>query len=115
MVDGDLSELDPETLARLRGAVDVINLPAEAYRATLAAKHVPEIGQLALVKRHHVRQLEQVELRNAMDLWAGQRHAAGRTDSEIQREFWFTFGLDVMSALALGPADATALRGRIEA
>jgi hypothetical protein len=115
MVDGDLSELDPETLARLRGAVDVVNLPAEAYRATLAAKHMPEIGQLADVKRHHARQLEQVALRNAMDIWAGQRHAAGRTDSEIQREFWFTFGLDVLSALALGPTDAAALRGRIEA
>ncbi|NBW08576.1 MAG: ATP-dependent helicase [Caulobacteraceae bacterium] len=115
MVDGDLSELDPETLARLRGAVDVVNLPTEAYRATLAAKHMPEIGQLAEVKRHHARQLEQVALRNAMDLWAGQRHAAGASDSEIQRLFWFTFGIDVLSALALGPTDAAALRGRIEA
>lgn len=113
MVEGDLSELDADTLARLRGAVDLTDMPIEQFREQLAKRFVPQVGQMQQVKIHYARQIAQVDLRNAMDLWAGQRHAAGASDSEIQREFWFTFGIDVMSAMALGPADANALQAKI--
>jgi len=113
MVEGDLSELDPAVLAKLRGEVGVMDMPNEQFRAHLAARNVPAIGQMAQVKLHHAKQLAQVDLRNAMDLWAGQRHAAGRSDAEIQREFWHTFGVDVLSAMALGVNDANALRERV--
>lgn len=112
-VEGDLAELDPAVLAALRGAIDMADMSTEQFREYLAGRHVPEIGQLAQVKLHHARQLAQTELRNAMDLWAGQRHAAGASDAEIQREFWHAFGIDVLSAMALNRADAEALRVRV--
>lgn len=114
MVDGDLAELDADTLARLRGAVDALDMPLETYRETLAASGVPPIGQMAHVKRRHAAQEAQRALRDAMGRWGGAQRALGLTDSEMQRKFFFTFGLDVLSAMALGTDEADALRGRID-
>lgn len=112
-VDGDLAELDAETLAKMRGAVDEIDLHPEAYRATLAAKRMPVIGQMAQVKRHVARQDAQSVLRDSIALWAGHQRAAERPDSESYRRFYFKFGIDVLSAQALGTDDALALTEKI--
>ena len=113
-VDGDLTELDPATLAALRGAVDEADMHPDFYRVKLAAANMPPIGIMANVKRFADRQDAQVHLRDVMDLWAGRLHARGRSDRQIQREFFHTWGLDVLSAMALGAEDADKLRNRIE-
>lgn len=112
-VDGDLSELDPATLAIMRGEIERVDMPTEAYREELAAKRAPHIGQMAGVKRHAERQEAQAALRESIAWWAGYQRAMQRPDSESYRRFYFAFGVDVMTAQALNTKEATALAARI--
>lgn len=112
-VDGDLFELDPETLARLRGDIDRVDMHPEAYREELAAKRTPHIGQMAHVKRHAERQEAQTALRESIAWWAGYQRAMGRPDYESYRRFYFAFGVDVMTAQALNTREAIDLAARI--
>lgn len=112
-VDGDLCELDPATLAQMRGDIDRVDMDKEVYREELAAKHTPKIGQLAHVKRHAERQDAQAALRHSIAWWAGYQRAMGRNDSESYRRFYFAFGVDVMTAQALNTNEAMDLAGRI--
>lgn len=114
MVAGDLSELDDETVARLCGAIEELDATIDDYRNGLLAKGMPVIGIMANVKRHAFKQAAQAELRQAMAAWGGPRHAAGRNDSQIQREFFYTFGIDVASAMALGVDEANTLKAKVE-
>jgi superfamily II DNA or RNA helicase len=114
-VDGDLVELDAATLARMRGDVARVDMTPEAYREQLVAERCPAVGQLANVKRHVERQEAQVELRETIAQWAGYHRAAGRTDSEGYRRFYWRFGVDVLTAQALGAKDAQALTERVRA
>ena len=45
--------------------------------------------------------------------WAGYLHADGRSDSEIYRTFYHTFGMDVASAQTLNAKDAEKLTENI--
>lgn len=112
-VDGDLCELDADTLSRMRGDVARIDMDKEAYRAELAAKHVPKVGQLANVKRHVERQEAQEALRASIAWWAGHQRALGRGDSESYRRFYFAFGVDVMTAQTLNTREALELANRV--
>jgi len=108
-VDGDLTELDPETLRRMRGEVEKMNLDPEIYRAQLASQNVPTIGQMANVKRHRSNQDAQTVLREMIALWAGWQRTLERSDRESYRRFYHKFGIDVMSAQALKRKDAEQL------
>lgn len=112
-VDGDLSELSPEVLAIMRGEIAAVDMDKEEFRAELVAKHVPQIGQLAGVKRHVKNQAAQKRLRDSIALWAGYQRAAGRPDFASYRLFYFTFGVDVLTAQALGTDDAENLFERV--
>lgn len=114
-VDGDLIELDATTLAQMRGERAMRDLNPEAFRAHLAQKHVPTIGQLAQVKRHVADQAAQAGLRESLEWWGGLQRAYGRDDSESYRRFYYTFGIDVLSAQALREKDAIALKQRVDA
>lgn len=108
-VDGDLPELDAETLAALRG--DIAKVDADAvipYGAT------PEIAG-AVRRRHWERQQAQQELRKSIAWWAGLEHAQGRSESESYRRFYLRFGVDVASAQALSAREATELAERVNA
>ena len=70
----------------------------------------PAVGVAANVKRHAARQSAQAELRTAMAEWGGVHRA---DDREMQRRFWYTFGVDVVSAQALGADEASTLRERV--
>lgn len=113
-VDGDLTELDPATLAQMRGDVAAVDRPAEEYGQELAAKHAPQIGVLAGMKRHRLRQDAQEQLRSSIAMWAGYLRAAGRPDSEIYRRFYLNWGVDVLRAQALGASDAEELKKGID-
>lgn len=100
-VDGDLAELSPEALARLRGEIDKpLVVPYGA---------APEVVG-AVRKRHRERVEAQEALRAVMALWGG---AQGDDLRAAQRRFYIEFGIDVASAQALGRADAEILMGRI--
>jgi len=106
-VDGDLCELSPEALARLRGDVAAVD---GAPRIPQGAG--PEVVG-AIRKRHRERQEAQAALRETMALWGGVRRDAGEDERTAQRRFWLRYGVDVLGAQALGAREAEALRGRI--
>ncbi len=113
-VDGDLEEIDPLILAEMRGEVAKLDMDKEAYRLELFQKRVPQIGQMALVKKHVEKQAAQTHLREKIALWAGYQRYFGRPDSESYRRFYFAFGVDVLSAQALGTGQAYELAAKID-
>jgi superfamily II DNA or RNA helicase len=107
-VDGDLIELDEATLRAMRGDIDRIDgdaiIPHGADAAITGA----------VKRRHRERQEAQAELRRVMALWGGVRRDLGEDDATMQRRFFHTFGIDVMSAQALGRPEAEELTQRIQ-
>lgn len=108
-VDGDLFELDPATLARLRGEqarIDGMPLfPAGAG---------PEVVG-AIKRTHWERQQSQKRLRDAIALWAGWRNHLGEGQSVSYRRFFHRYGTDVQTAMLLSSNDAIALAEKVEA
>lgn len=103
-VDGDLAELSPEALAILRRAVSLVDAPP-------VQGGDPRMG--AIRNAQIERQRSQAELRYVMTIWGGWRTSKGEDVSTAQRRFFHTFGVDVMSAMALGARAAQELRERI--
>lgn len=99
-VDGDLYELDQEVLRMMRGQID--QPPTYPYGAA-------PVVVASINKNHRERTEAQTELREAIALWASGKHDIPRA----QREFFLTFGIDVLSAQALNRADAITLTERI--
>jgi superfamily II DNA or RNA helicase len=108
-VDGDLTELDPETLNRLRTEVKNIDLDPLQYRARLIQRGCPQIAIGRNVRLHKKRQNAQNQLREVIAIWGAQRRAEGIPDNESYRMFYFKYGVDVLSAQSLGAKDALQL------
>ncbi len=108
-VDGNLFELDPAVLERMRGEVSRVD--GDPHYPTTAA---PEV-QGAIRRRHHDRQAAQGELRGTIALWAGWQRSLGRDDAEAYRRFWHAFGTDVVTAQSLGAREAHDLGLKIDA
>lgn len=107
-VDGDLFELDTETLKAMRGEV------ARIDGAPRIPQNLDPIATRAVVNAHHARIEAQGVLRNLIALWAGWLRHQGYDDSQVYRRFYYAFGIDVLSAQALGRPDAEALSLRIQ-
>lgn len=106
-VDGDLTELDPETLKALRGEISRID--GDFY-----APHGLSIpAQMGARKHHMQRQQSQQLLRNAIAWWAGLEAARGHGESESYRRFYFKFGIDVANAQTLGSREAEELSHKV--
>lgn len=108
-VDGDLLELDPDTLARMRGEVARVDA-GPVYPAGL-----PAAAYGAIKRNHWERQQAQGRLRECIAWWAGYQRSRGRSDSESYKRFFFAFGVDVATAQTLNKADAEALATRVAA
>lgn len=112
-VDGDMIELDPEVLRGLRENVAAVDM-SRAERLNLwvqkGGSHKVVAGDL---NRHDERQEAQAELRAAMAGFGGRCRAEGLDDRQMQRKFWFRFGVDVITAQALGTREARELAGKI--
>lgn len=106
-VDGDLTELDPATLAALRG--EIARIDGDAVVPWGASAEV----QGAVRRRHWERQQGQALLRNSIAWWAGLETAQGRGESESYRRFYFKFGVDVANAQTLGGREAAELSQRV--
>lgn len=107
-VDGDLLELDPAVLARLRASAEALRAaPAVPYGAT------PEIRG-AIMKRHRDLAATQDLLCDQIALWAGWQQHLGRDDHESYRRFYREFRVDVATAQTLRTGDARELSERIE-
>lgn len=112
-VEGDLQELDEETLAAIRQQVSEANQTVEQYREYMAGTRVNGLAQMANVKRHAERLEALEELRDVMGQWGGHWKQRGDNDSQLQRRFYHLYGIDVLSAQALKRQEADTLRERI--
>jgi hypothetical protein len=108
-VDGDLTELDPATLAALRGEIARID---GDFRAP---GHLAGYALMGARKQHMERQQGQAAMRNAIAWWAGVEAARGHSESESYRRFYFRFGVDVANAQLLGAREAGELAAKINA
>ena len=108
-VDGDLLELDPATLAAMRGETARIDAPASEVRDRMMRAGASAKVYNSAAKQHTLRQEAQGQLRESIALWAGYQRAMGRPDSESYRRFYFRYGTDVESAKVLGRREAMAM------
>lgn len=113
-VDGDLLELDAETLAQMRAEVVGARETPEAMRDRLTDMGVPQLGVLANIKRQKERIDELLQLDVTLAKWAGYRRAEGLSDSEIFRKFFITFGIDWLSSQSLKKGEALKLKEKVE-
>lgn len=120
-VDGDLYELDAETLAKMRGDIEAIDTPLqdaiESYRKRLIANHTPS-AYVGTHTRRYAAKLEAQQnalaaLREILAHWAGYHRHAGRSDSEIFRLFYLRFGVDWLTCQALDADKSLALSERV--
>lgn len=110
-VDGDLMLLDRDALARLRASMQ-LEAPAEVQdRVTAAAGAIAGKGA---ANRQMERHQSQQRLRETIEQWAGVRRAMGDSDSAIQRRFYLTLGVDVLTAMSGKRAEMDSLADRVE-
>ena len=139
-VDGDLYELDNDTLARMRGEVAAVDSPVKepitqeelneavmAKRATYHHSMNPLYAAAAIRKfatklqdedaaaraEHEAQQSAVAILREIMATWAGYHRAAGRDDSEIFRRFYLQYGVDWLGAQTLKADNMITLGERV--
>jgi len=107
-VDGDITELDPAVLARLRRESDMDAAPKVPYGANDAIRG-------AIMKRHRIWKESQRGLRETMALYGGWQKHLGRPQREAYKRFFVEFGVDVATAQGLPTSEATELNARIAA
>ena len=112
-VDGCLYELSAEALAVLRGEVDRVDQHPDAVRSWMRAAGHDSMVANSAAARQREKQEAQGLLRSALAGYGGIQQYLGLSDREAQRKFYLQFGIDVLSAMALGRADAVALTERL--
>jgi superfamily II DNA or RNA helicase len=111
-VDGDLFLLDPSILAQMRGEVERIDEDPAAVMNRVF--HAAGTGAAIVARdRHAQRQRAQAALRAAMSWWSGFQVKQERCQREAQRRFFYRYGIDPVSARALGTEDAHKLKAVI--
>lgn len=96
MVEGDLILLDKAMLEKMRGKT-VLEAPGDiANRVAAVAGAVAGKGA---ANRQMVKFEAHRELCDSVAQWAAVERARGFNDSEIQRKFYLTMGVDVLTAL----------------
>lgn len=113
-VDGDLAELDPALLSKLRGEIDKIDVSVARVKERLKRGGAPDEAIRGAAGNHIKRMRAQKRLRQAMEWWGGLQKFIGRDNSESWQRFYRKYGVDVMTAQTLGRPDAEQLADRIE-
>lgn len=111
-VDGDLTLLSAEALAQLRKSA-ILETPESVWARVAqgagfdgAGKHHAELQRERIAARD--------QLAETIAIWAGHGRAAGQSDSELYRRFYFGAGVDVSSALGLDRAKMNELNGQVQ-
>lgn len=111
-VDGDLYELDPSVLAEMRGKIELVDNPS-IMLGRMARAGAPRAAINGYRKNSLARIDAQAALRESITWWGTHHRNAGKTDSESYRLFYHFFGIDILSAQALGKPEALSLADRI--
>ncbi len=105
-VDGDLFELTPEVLEQMRASVARIDETEESLRGRMNYAGAPSVVVGSQLKAQRIRKNVQGVLRDQISWWAAWHRQFGRSDAEIYRRFFFSFGIDIMNAQTLGKTEA---------
>lgn len=108
-VEGDLILLDPEAMRELTTEREKVDA------AYIDNPEIPALWNAGNKKKHMQRQSAQHALRDAMMLVGGYFEQSSADSSANQKRFFFTFGIDVMTATTLSPKDAETLEEKIRA
>lgn len=106
-VAGDLEWLDPAVLSGLLAAVVDVDATDREFQAQAREQRVPQIGQNNFVRARQLDQESQKTLRELIAYWAGLRPDLPIPDA--QKLFFYTFGVDVLTAQTLDHKKADAL------
>ena len=109
LVDGMLSEMSPELLAKLRAAKAARDAPEPAIPYGVA-----DYVARGIRNRHRDTQAALARLSDVMQQWGGRRLAAGDDDAAMQARFFHRFGVDVLSAQSLNERSALELADQIQ-
>lgn len=110
-VDGDLTLLTAEALAELRKAA-VQETPEAVWARVASGAGFDGAGKHA-AGRQADRLAARDRLADTIALWAGYGRAAGQSDGEMYRRFYFGAGVDVATALGMDRAKMDELDGMI--
>lgn len=108
-VEGVLRELDPETLAKLRGEVLRVDAPVRLPQG------VDKVTAKAITRNHNDRASAQKSLREHMAMWGGYWNQMGFDDDQTQRLFFYVYGVDVLTAQAMSAQDAAQFEFKVRA
>ena len=105
MVAGEVALYDDEVMRKLRGEAGKIEgKPILPYNAPMHVKAV-------VLERHHEKVRGQMNLRRAMDEWSHRQGAL--TQPEKERLFFYTFGMDALTAMTLNGKESEELAAKI--
>lgn len=107
-VDGDLTELDPQVLAAMRG--EIVRMDGDFKPHPHTPPWLDHIHRGKWTERQQGQQL----LRSKIALWAGWQAHRGESESASYRLFFFRFGKDVANAQLLGTREAEELAANIQ-
>lgn len=107
-VDGDLTELDMEGMARLFAAMEQADMDDEKYQRYQIARNIPPVGRSADMKRHQEAKYRRQVLKELVAWWVGMQ-PADRDLKEKHRRFYHRFGVDIGTAFTLNAKDTDAL------
>jgi len=105
-VEGDLTELTSESLDSLRADIAKVDRSAEAIKQGLLHAGKGGVIASAAAKNQRHRQSAQSLLRESMAAWSGCQ-TLPMTEQHIK--FWNVFGVDALTAQALGKTEALKL------
>lgn len=96
-VEGDLTELKTEVLKNLYQKILDLDIMPRTH------PKMKPIVRNSILKHHRIRKETSVKVREAVSRWAGiKKHKQKFTESEMLREFYFLFGVDILTAQTLG-------------
>lgn len=113
-VDGELTLLTPEALAKLRGEVAEANRTPEQVFSDMKYMGMDDV----ICYSNRKRQRELLALREILVQkireWGNIRRNQNQEDDVSYREFWITYGVDVLSAQKLNKKETEELLERIK-
>lgn len=112
-VDGNLEELDYNTLQALRNMVIAAHETPENMRERLTSLRIPQAGIMSNVKRQREKLEVLEDVKSAIAQWAGYERHGGASDSEIQRKFYLRFGVDIWTCQTWKKVELEKLNGTI--
>ena len=112
-VEGNLFELTPEALMKLRGESLEMQKSADQQLADWCGDKPPSQKQYMMHSQLKKKQTAASEIVDAINLWGAHSEANGDSRPESFKRFFYRFGMDVLTAQTLGQKESNELRDKI--